>query len=761
MQKIWTILKKEFTSHLDNASGYLLLAIFLILNYYFFFKTFFISGEISTQILFSNLSWILCIFVAAITMSSFALERDKMTIEYLLTKPLTTIQLLLGKVLGNFCYILIPLALTLPTPFLVSTLGSLDWGEVWASYFAAILLTFSLTTIGVAISATCKKPVVAFILTAAILLFLAIISSSFFAINLDPSVAAFLANFGLLDHYYNLLRGVLDLNDCAYFIFLSLLGLTGGYLAITLWRFNKVKFPRGQIIGFIIVILSLGYLSFATHPLLQLRLDLTNSKRYTLSPVTKDILQTGADIKIEVYLSDNLPSQFQGITKDIRNTLADYARVAGSKVALTFSNPKGQEQKLSRLGINPTPFSIVSGDSFQQQVGYAAAVLTNSDDTDKTALVDFLQTSNIDYELTKAISQIKSDEKPLVAYLQGSGEPDFTTLAATLTYYLSSEMIFVPLDVTESPEDEEKTVPDFNSYQALIITQPSLSYSESIQTALKNYYDGGGSILYLASGNQVDPQTMMVYTLNLPTLLAATNQTDQNESLSVSDPLQLFTDYGLTIDYNLIADYQNYSLVSDGGFGIIPYQYWIQAQPSSDSSLFGNLPERLNLFWPSSLTLDPKQDWQILYQTSKLAEATASADVISALPNLEENNQISLQNTKTYPLVALRTNDAGGKLLVVSNSLFLFDDLLQGGGQTEQSNLVFAMVALENLSSSINLSQIQARQLGANRIPQGEDLGDKRFFIQYGTPFITLILLAAIFALRVYRRHQLRQQLEN
>ena len=328
MSKVFVIAKKELLSHLDGASGYLLSAVFLILVYYFFLQAFFINGEVSVQMMFSDLSWILCVFVAAITMGSFALERDKMTIEYLLTKPITTAQLLWGKILGNFTYVLMPLVLTLPLPIFVSSLGGLDWGEVFAGYFAAALLVFALVCLGVALSASVKKPMVAFVLTAVTLLFLALISSSFFALNLNPVLASFLANFGLLDHYYNLLRGVIDLSDVAYFIFLSLLGVVGGYGVITFWRFNKLKFPTAKLVALAVSALVLGYLAFAPHSWLQLRLDLTASKRYTLSPVTKDILQAGDDLKIDVYLSDNLPSQFQSITKELRSLLADYARTA-------------------------------------------------------------------------------------------------------------------------------------------------------------------------------------------------------------------------------------------------------------------------------------------------------------------------------------------------------------------------------------------------------------------------------------------------
>lgn len=247
MSKIKTLISKELKAQLDNLGGYILIGLFLTIAYYLFLKTFFVNGEVSVQSLFSDLSWLLCVFVAAITMGAFASEKERQTLEYLLTKPLTIAQLLWGKILGSFIYTLIPIALTLPLPLLVSRFGSLDWGEVLAGYLAITLLSFSLVCLGVAFSALVRKPVIAFLITAAVLLFLNIISSSFFAVNIDPVVASFLARFGIFNHYFDLARGVLDLGDIAYFLLVSFIGLTIGYLSIYSWRVNKFKFPAWQI----------------------------------------------------------------------------------------------------------------------------------------------------------------------------------------------------------------------------------------------------------------------------------------------------------------------------------------------------------------------------------------------------------------------------------------------------------------------------------------------------------------------------------
>ncbi|MCL2110379.1 Gldg family protein [Microgenomates group bacterium] len=776
MQKIWTLAKKELTSHLDNVGGYVLIGLFELVAYYFFFKTFFLSGEITVEPLFADLSWLLCVLVAAVVMGSLASERDKMTIECLLTKPLTSAQLLWGKIWGNFMYVLIPLLLTLPIPLLVSTLGSLDWGVVVASYIGAALMTFSLVCIGVAISASCKKPFIAFVVTAAVLLLLNVISTSWFAVNLPMGLAAFLSKLGLMDHYFNLLRGVLDLADVAYFVLLSGVGVAVGYISITLWRVNKIKLPTAQILGLVSGVLILAWLAFFEHSWLQLRADLTATGRYTLSQVTKDVLREGDPIKVEVYLTANLPAQFQGMVTELRRLLSDYEKAAGrSMLAVNFIDPTGKEEELRDLGLFPTPFSIVSNDSFQQQNGFVAAIISNQEDPDKSQVVNFLgMGGNLDYELTKTIMGIKDREKVTVGYLTGAGEIDWIEAQPTLAQYLGIEMMFeevrlpaVGMGEEPDPSDlegdrmiksEDREMVDLSEYRALIIDQPFFNYTIEAKEAIKDYYEAGGNILMMANGHDIDLQMMLVRTDKEERMREAQNPADARDSEYREDALDLLADLGVRWNNDLVADYQNYSLVSGGNsYTMIPYEYWVRAQKVSEEGWLAGLPEEVTLFWPSSLELTG-EDWQALYQSSRVSIATSGAMMTSVMPDWDPEREIG-GTPQVYTLAAEKTNEAGGRLVAIANTMFIKDELLQGGGEVANNNLVLGMMILENLASSVNLSQIQARQLGNARMTQDEEVLEKQGWIRVGAPIFSGVMLAGIGGSRYYRRRRLREWL--
>src|SRR3990167_2326748 len=135
---------KELKSHFDHLSGYLLLAIFLSVLYFFFIRTFFLVGQASLRGMFGLLPWIFIVFIPAITMASFAKEEETQTIEYLLTKPITSLELILGKIFGSTIYVYSAILLTLPVAFLISKIGPLDSGETIAQYVGTLVLIFAL-----------------------------------------------------------------------------------------------------------------------------------------------------------------------------------------------------------------------------------------------------------------------------------------------------------------------------------------------------------------------------------------------------------------------------------------------------------------------------------------------------------------------------------------------------------------------------------------------------------------------------------------
>lgn len=221
------ILKKEINSFFASPIGYLVIAIFLLLNGLFLWI---FKGEFNIlDYGFADLSsffllspWILIFLIPAVTMRSFADEKKQGTLELLLTKPISHTQIILGKYFGAFILIIIAL---IPTLFYVYTvyqlgspIGNLDIGSTLGSYFGLLFLIASYTSIGLFASTLSDNQIVAFI-TSVFLCFLFYIGFEGIA---DFTSSNFVNQLGMSSHYKSMSRGVLDTRDIIYFLSITI-----------------------------------------------------------------------------------------------------------------------------------------------------------------------------------------------------------------------------------------------------------------------------------------------------------------------------------------------------------------------------------------------------------------------------------------------------------------------------------------------------------------------------------------------------------
>ncbi|MFB9058167.1 gliding motility-associated ABC transporter permease subunit GldF [Mariniflexile ostreae] len=233
------ILKKEINTFFASPIGYLVIAIFLILNGIFLWL---FKGEFNIlDYGFADLSpffllapWILIFLIPAITMRSFADEKKQGTLELLLTKPISSLSIVLGKYFGALILIIIALLPTLLYVYTVYKLGSpvgnLDMGSTIGSYIGLLFLVGSYTAIGVFTSSITDNQIVAFIAA----VFICLVFYIGFEGLADFTSNYAIAQLGMSTHFKSMSRGVLDTRDILYFLSVSLL-----FLILTKVNLNK------------------------------------------------------------------------------------------------------------------------------------------------------------------------------------------------------------------------------------------------------------------------------------------------------------------------------------------------------------------------------------------------------------------------------------------------------------------------------------------------------------------------------------------
>ncbi len=222
---MWIICKKEWQQFFSSLTGYIALAVFLLINGLMLFvfpdTSILEFGYASLGGFFSLTPWILLFIVPTITMRSFADEYRLGNFEILRTLPLTPAQLVWGKFLGCLIIVFCAIFPTVIYAFSVQALsvtGGIDIGATIGSYIGLLLLGAVFTAIGICTSSYTNNTVVAFIAGAFVSFLLyngfeAISKLSVFSGGVDY----YLEMLGINFHYRSISRGVIRISDLVYF----------------------------------------------------------------------------------------------------------------------------------------------------------------------------------------------------------------------------------------------------------------------------------------------------------------------------------------------------------------------------------------------------------------------------------------------------------------------------------------------------------------------------------------------------------------
>lgn len=179
-------------------------------------------GFASMDSFFTVAPWIFLFLIPAITMRSFSEENKSGTIELLVTRPISELEIILGKYFAGLTIVVFTIVPTLLYYYTIYTLGAskgnIDTGAVIGSYIGLVFLASSIVAIGIFASSISDNQIVAFILAVFISFICYAGFDSFSKLDLFGKVDSLIAQLGINDHYQSMSRGVLDSRDAIYFI---------------------------------------------------------------------------------------------------------------------------------------------------------------------------------------------------------------------------------------------------------------------------------------------------------------------------------------------------------------------------------------------------------------------------------------------------------------------------------------------------------------------------------------------------------------
>ncbi len=467
-RSLLTITRKELRSYFLSPVAFIFLGVFLLVTLFIFFTQarFFARDLADVRPLFNWLPLLLIFLVSAITMRQWSEEQKMGTLEVLLTLPLRTTDLVLGKFLAGFLLLTLALALTLPLPITVEMLGDLDWGPVFGGYIAALLLGSTYLSIGLCVSARTDNQIVALMVTALIGSLLYIIGADGFVGFFGNEMGELLRQLGTGSRFESIERGVLDLRDLLYYGSLTLFFLLLNIYFLEMKRLEKQPLDGNSKrpvmrLSLLLIGLNLFALNLWFSHVTSARADLTQHGEYSISEVTEGVLSRLEEpLVIRGYFSEKTHPLLSPLVPRIRDFLTEYEVMGGGHVDVKFFDPnkdeKLEEEINEQYDIKSRPFEVMDrhersliNSYFHILIRYGKEHVVLSFDDLIEVHVDEnelrVRLRNLEYDITRSIKKVMEGSQSIDSIIAR------TDNSPKLTAYISDKEQ-LPEKLQEVPE---------------------------------------------------------------------------------------------------------------------------------------------------------------------------------------------------------------------------------------------------------------------------------------------------------------------
>lgn len=231
MKTILLVFRREFAGYFATPIAAVFLVVFLGMatGLTFFVASFFDRGQADLSAFFLWHPWLYLILMPAIGMRLWAEERRAGTIELLMTLPVQTWQIVVGKWLAAWVFAGLALLLTTPLWITVNYLGSPDNGVILASYIGSWLMAGAFLAISAAVSALTKNQVLAFIGAVVVGFLFVMAGFDLVLAAVKPwapqVIVQAISSMSFIGHFQRITDGVLEIPALIFFITLIVFAL--------------------------------------------------------------------------------------------------------------------------------------------------------------------------------------------------------------------------------------------------------------------------------------------------------------------------------------------------------------------------------------------------------------------------------------------------------------------------------------------------------------------------------------------------------
>jgi gliding-associated putative ABC transporter substrate-binding component GldG len=255
---------------------------------------------------------------------------------------------------------------------------------------------------------------------------------------------------------------------------------------------------KAAVASYIALILFIVLLVNVLSEKLFFRLDFTSDHKYTMSKSTRDILKgLKQPVTVKAYFSKDLPPDVARARSDFKELLVEYSSISKGKLVYEFIDPtkdEVSEQEAAQNGIQPVIIDSREKDKSVQKKAFLGAAIKMGE---KTEVIPLIQPgSPIEYSLSSAIKKLSVTQKPVIAFLQGHGEPALEAMSQVYqTLSILNRVETVQLNDTSKALDK---------YNTLIVVAPKDSFPEKHLAQLDDFLNHGKNMLLAINRVQGD-----------------------------------------------------------------------------------------------------------------------------------------------------------------------------------------------------------------------------------------------------------------
>ncbi len=354
--------------------------------------------------------------------------------------------------------------------------------------------------------------------------------------------------------------------------------------------------------------------------------DLTGEKRFTLSPPTRNLLDSLDErVYVQILLEGDFPAGFKRLQTASREMLDDF-RSENSLIDYQFEDPnKGTIQQinerrknLAEEGIIPVNLKVRGEGGSSQSLVYPIAIFNRGQ---KRVVVKLLENESaslhpeqvinnsvslLEYKFANALKKLDIGYRQIILFTRGHGELDdlqTADLEQNLRQFYDTDRITLDSVVALPPK----------KCALLIVAKPRTAFSESEKFKIDQYVMNGGKMLWLIDRIAVSLDSMRISGIYIP----------NDYPLNLED---LLYKYGARVQPDLVVDLQCTKIpLRTGQVGnapqleLFPWYYHAAVSPTTGHPVVKNL-DRVELDFCSSIdTIRTKTPVKktVLLQSSK------------------------------------------------------------------------------------------------------------------------------------------------